>query len=294
VLCHKTDIPKGKIKAPGTAYSDGLLSNHSIVEYFQLARKLAPGVPLFLNDFSLLAAYDNIHRNYTTAYVQWLVDQGATVDGLGLQSHFSQAPIDMEEMWNRIQTFSALPIRVRSTHALSHCTRASHTTVQQKLAVTEFDLAVMDQELLADFTRDLMTLIFSADKFDEFLMWGFWEKSHWMPDAAMYTANWTAKPNALAYLDLVYNQWWTRHTHLKTNAQGRVNVEAFKGQLVVEVVLANGTLVASRQIDTGAAPSMNLAAFKLPYAVASADDLSSASTLSSAMTALVSLVSQLL
>jgi hypothetical protein len=39
--------------------------------------------------------------------------------------------------------------------ALSHCTRASHTTVQQKLAVTEFDLAVMDQELLADLTRDV-------------------------------------------------------------------------------------------------------------------------------------------
>ncbi|ELR12169.1 multifunctional cellulase [Acanthamoeba castellanii str. Neff] len=72
--CYQWDV----INEPNSNYDvqvDGLLSNQSIVEYYKLAQQLAPSVPLFLNDFSILASYNTIHCNYTTTYIQWLVDQ---------------------------------------------------------------------------------------------------------------------------------------------------------------------------------------------------------------------------
>jgi endo-1,4-beta-xylanase len=111
---------------------DGLLSNQSIVKYCKLAQQLAPSVPLFLNNFSILASYNTIHCNYTTTYIQWLVNQGAPVHGLGLQSHFSQGPVNMEEMWNHIQLFASLPIQVHNTtydtHNTQHNTHNTHNT----------------------------------------------------------------------------------------------------------------------------------------------------------------------
>jgi GH35 family endo-1,4-beta-xylanase len=110
---------------------DGLLGNQSIVEYYKLAQQLAPSVLLFLNDFSILASYDTIHCNYTMTYIQWLLNQGAPVHGLGLRLHFSQGPVDMEEMWNCIQLFALLPIQVchvtYDTHDTQHTTHTTHT-----------------------------------------------------------------------------------------------------------------------------------------------------------------------
>jgi hypothetical protein len=128
--------------------------------------------------------------------------------------------------------------------------------------------------------HDFMTLVFSCDKFNEFLMWGFWVGAHWLPNVAMFATNWMAKPNVLTYTNLVFNQWWTRHMHLETDARGCVEVLAFKGQLVVELMLANSTLVQSHEINTSVAQSLSVDALWLPWAVALPDDnMSSASGL---------------
>lgn len=33
--------------------------------------------------------------------------------------------------------------------------------------------------------------------------------AHYANDAPLYTANWTLKPAGQAFLDLVFNKWWT-------------------------------------------------------------------------------------
>ena len=50
-------------------------------------------------------------------------------------------------------------------------------------------------------------------------MWGFWEKVQWIPRAAMLRSDWTAKPNAKAYEELVLGKWWT-DTTVTTGADG--------------------------------------------------------------------------
>jgi hypothetical protein len=53
-------------------------------------------------------------------------------------------------------------------------------------------------------------------------MWGFWQNKHWKPDAALFRPDWSEKPNAKAWRDLVVGQWRTKFD-TKTDAQGRIS-----------------------------------------------------------------------
>jgi endo-1,4-beta-xylanase len=198
----------------GVNQSDGVLPNRELIRWFQLARMLDPGARLFVNDFDILAAggQDVRHQDYLFTLTRWMLDNGAPVDGVGLQGHFSRVTTPAR-LLSIIERFARLPV---------------------ELAVTEFDYNILDEELQADYTRDVMTMIFSQPKFTDFLMWGFWERAHWLPDSAMYRADWSSKPNALVWNDLLFREWWTNETGA-TGADGSFAMRGFKGDYTVTV-----------------------------------------------------------
>jgi GH35 family endo-1,4-beta-xylanase len=198
----------------GIKQSDGPLPNNEMIRWFQLARSLDPRAVLFVNDFDILGAggQDVRHQSYLFTLTRWLLENGAPVDGVGLQGHFNRvtAPTRMESIINR---FSELPV---------------------VLAMTEFDFDVLDEDLQADYTRDVLRMIFSQPKFEDFLMWGFWEQSHWLPDAAMYRSDWSSKPNALAWNDLLFREWWSNESGI-SDGNGSVVTRGFKGAYNIAV-----------------------------------------------------------
>ena len=125
--------------------------------------------------------------------------------------------------------------------------RYSNLRVPQ-LAITEFDFNTTDEQLQADFTRDFVTLIFSSPKFNDFLMWGFWENAHWRPTAAMYRADWSSKPNALAWNDLWFREWWTTESGAADN-NGTYHARGFKGDYNVSVNYARVTKTTTVKLD---------------------------------------------
>jgi hypothetical protein len=65
-------------------------------------------------------------------------------------------------------------------------------------------------------------------------MWGFWEGAHWMPVAALWTEDWQPKPAAIAYENLVLNEWWTTWEG-KADENGIAEVPVFYGKHLIEV-----------------------------------------------------------
>ena len=65
-------------------------------------------------------------------------------------------------------------------------------------------------------------------------MWGFWEGANWIPVSSMYARDWTPRPAAKAYRDLVFGEWWTKWSG-KTDASGRCEVRGFYGKYRVTV-----------------------------------------------------------
>ncbi len=212
----------------GVAQSNGKLGNQEIVRWFQMARNLDSQAKLFVNDYDIIAAggADVKHQDYLFTLTKWMLDNGAPVDGVGMQGHFDRVtpPALMQTI---IERFSTLPVQ---------------------LAVTEFDFNIADEDLQAEYTRDVMTMIFSQPKFTDFLMWGFWEKSHWLPLGAMYRADWSSKPNALAYNDLLFREWWTNASGV-TDAAGKLTARGFKGTYNVTAVYGRLTRTVTATID---------------------------------------------
>ncbi len=221
----------------GVTQSNGLLGNSEMIRWFQNARRLDPTTKLFVNDYDILAGGgdDKPHQNYLFALSKWLLENGAPLDGVGLQGHFNRItpPARMQEI---IERFSQLPVT---------------------LAITEFDVNLTDEDLQAEYTRDAMIMIFSHPKFTDFLMWGFWERAHWLPAGAMYRADWSSKPNALVYNDLVFREWWTNEAGV-ADAAGRFTARGFKGEYNVTAVYQRVANTVTATIDSSGEVTVTL------------------------------------
>ena len=193
-----------------------ILGKQAMVEWFQAARDADPGAMLYLNDYDILANNDTRHQDHYYATLEYLIAQGAPIEGIGLQGHFPARLTPPEQVLERLDRFAKLG---------------------KPLQITEFDVDTNDEETQAEYTRDILTALFSHPAAHGFLMWGFWEGSHWKPKCAMYRKDWSEKPNARAYRDLVFHQWWTTASG-KTGKDGAWSVRGFLGEYDIEVQAA--------------------------------------------------------
>ena len=175
-------------------------------EVFDLARRQTT-LPLFINEDQIFRP--GAQSDGTFSYIQSLVKEGYPVAGLGNQAHFDES-------------FLPSPAEMLAT-------TDRFADIVPRQIITEFDVVTTaDEELAADFTRDIMIATFSHKVYHGFLLWGFWEGSHWKPQAASWNRDWTIRPRGQAFLDLVEREWHTEVT-LTTDTTGRIAWRGFPG-----------------------------------------------------------------
>ncbi|MES2660258.1 MAG: endo-1,4-beta-xylanase [Verrucomicrobiota bacterium] len=176
------------------------------MEVFREARALTK-LPLCINEDQIFRP--GPQQDYTYKLLEKLKADGVRVDGLGNQAHFHSSFLPSPEYLLQVTD--------------------RFTAVVPKQVITEFDVVTNgDDELAADYLRDSLIACFSHPAYDGFLLWGYWESSHWLPDAALWRKDWTPKANALAWEDWIGNRWHTRVT-VKTDANGIAAWRGFKG-----------------------------------------------------------------
>ncbi len=191
-----------------------LFGRNIMVDWFRAAAASVPGVRLFLNDYSnhdLVTDPDHFKNFEDDA--RFLQNSGAPLGGLGVQGHIGpqpNAPAEVLATLDRLAEFK-LPIRF-----------------------TEFDIDTDDEELQADYTRDFLILAFSHPSVIGVQYWGFWQGAHWRPRSAMFRTDWSPKPNATVYSDLVLNRWRT-HLAGPTDAHGAYPGRGYLGQYEIRV-----------------------------------------------------------
>ena len=193
----------------------------AIAHWFKLMREVQPHASLWLNEAGLSDnnGRDIARQDYYFNLAKSLIQQGAPLDGIGDQAHFS-APVEPDKllaMWNR------------------------YGSLGKKLQITEYDCKMNDPQLEADWTRDIVTLAFSQPQMTGFTMWGILDQAHWLGSAPLYTAKnggYELKPSGKAYLDLVHGTWWTKVTGL-ASANGDYKTRGFLGDYDVIVNSGN-------------------------------------------------------
>jgi GH35 family endo-1,4-beta-xylanase len=161
-----------------------LLGKRAMVDWFQLAHKADPNVKLYINDYAILSAggRDHAHQQHYENTIRYLLDQGAPLHGIGLQSHFGMDLTSPERLLRILDRFAAFEL---------------------PLQVTEHDIDITDEALQADYTRDFLTVMFSHPAVDGVLTWGFWEGRHWKPNGAYFRRDWSIRPAGRVWQDLV-------------------------------------------------------------------------------------------
>jgi GH35 family endo-1,4-beta-xylanase len=210
-----------------------VLGDAEMIAWFKLAHHFDPDVRLTLNDYAILSAggLDTAHQNHFEKTLRFLKDGGAPITGLGMQSHFGGTPTPPEKMLSILDRYAAIGLDI---------------------SITEHDIDTDDEQLQADFTRDFLTTVFSHPSVVAILTWGFWENSHWRPNAAYYRKDWSITPAGQAWLDLVTKKWWTNAT-LETAAAGTAHTRGFLGDYEITVTRNGVTKTVSARLPSAGA-----------------------------------------
>ncbi|MDZ4401634.1 endo-1,4-beta-xylanase [Prosthecobacter sp.] len=175
-------------------------------EVFTLARSLTK-LPFFINEDQVFRP--GPQHDDTFAYIEALNADGFTVAGLGNQAHFHESYLPSPE------------------HLLAVTDRFARIVPHQ--SITEYDIVTTeDEELAADYTRDVLIAVFSHPAYTSFLLWGFWEGSHWIPEAASWNKDWSIRKRGEVLEEWIGRKWRTEVT-LMTDANGMVKWRGFPG-----------------------------------------------------------------
>jgi endo-1,4-beta-xylanase len=189
------------------------------------AKQLEPGAKLFLNDYGNLGE-GNLDVEFKRIIAR-MIALGAPLEGIGLQAHFGLKLTPPAELLTRLEDFGKFGL---------------------PLAITEFDVDATNAKLQADYLRDFLTIAFSSPKVDSFLMWGFWEGQHWIPNAALYRQDWSLKPNGQVFKELLFKRWWTNASG-RSNAAGQYATRGFLGDYKITVKLGSKTVTQNIKLE---------------------------------------------
>ncbi len=220
-------------------------------QIYKQADSLLPNTKLYINDYIAIEQGDGPNGIATwKARIDEMLAQGAPIEGIGFQGHFSNKPTGiprvkeiLDDFWNRYHL---------------------------EAKVTEYDIdKLASADLQAAYMRDILTINFAHPSMKGFLMWGFWDGSHWLNNAPMYYQDWSIKPSGTAFVDLVFNKWWT-DTKVNSSNLGEAVQRAFKGKYKITVKLPDGKLFTQLvtldqdktiTITTNSTPTQELADF---------------------------------
>jgi GH35 family endo-1,4-beta-xylanase len=192
-----------------------VLGEGILADVFKVAHEADPQARLFINDYGILSdgGENTAHQDGYLRAIRSLLDAKAPVQGIGMQGHFNEQLTSPTKIWQILNRFADLKLPIQ---------------------ITEHDINVWDEEVMADYTRDFMTAIFAHPATSGIITWGFWEKRHWIPNAAPWTGDWKLRAHGAVWYELVYKKWWTRVT-TETGRNGVAKVRGFLGDYVIEV-----------------------------------------------------------
>lgn len=192
------------------------LTDDAILRWYRIVKAADPNVRLAILDHKMLGygAVD-AERNlpWYEKKVDMLLRNNIPLEIIAFQGHFADVLTDPERVLGILDRFAKFGL---------------------ELQIAEFDVDMDNDDLQAKYLRDFFIAVFSHPSVQVLQQWGFYEPSHWRPRAALFRKDWSPKPNGLAFLDLVFKQWWTDQKGV-TDGQGRYAVRGFHGDYAVTV-----------------------------------------------------------
>ena len=202
------------------------------------ARAANPVATLLYNDFNISDSFESL--------VRALLDRGAPVDVIGIQSHMHHGTWSFEKAWEVCETYGRFgrPLHFTELTVLSgDFKRADDTDWHTRKAVW---LSTPEGEAAqAEYGSQLYTLLFSHPAVEAITWWDFADLRAWLgAPAGMLRADMSPKPLYERLMALVHGEWST-HVRAGTDDAGLVRCRCFFGRHDVTVTLPSGDVVSA-------------------------------------------------
>ena len=190
------------------------LGDEAMIDWFKQADAVLPDCNLYYNDYAALVrgGHPTTHKDHFEKTLKYLIDNGAPLDGIGIQGHFGSLLTPPHRIIQELDRWGSF---------------------QKKIMITEFDVIVPDEQLRADFLRDFFISCFSHEAVDGIVSWGFWSETHWMPKSAYFDKQWKLTKLGRQWNELM--QMWKTDETLTTDSEGTVELRGFIGDYKVDV-----------------------------------------------------------
>ena len=206
-----------------------ILGKEVMVEWFKIAREHSPrpDAGLLINENQVITGSPEEHEDNIEKYlaeVQFLVDHGAPITGIGFQGRM-EWDISAEEIWDRINRFNRFGLDLSIT--------------EMQVQRTNNDPSLKEHKK-AELIERAMTIYFSHPMVDQIFQWDFMALNKRNLDGmglserqkkdgrALVWGDGALKLNGKMYLWLINNHWRTTET-VKTDDDGVVQLRGFKG-----------------------------------------------------------------
>jgi GH35 family endo-1,4-beta-xylanase len=219
-------------------YFESRLGDGIAAHFFRRAHELDPAVPLFVNEYHVVD--DDERTAQYIALVRRLQRAGAVVGGLGIQEHAAErlsgqlAPPDPTHPERANMPAMSPADMVRRLDKLGELGLPIH--------LTEISACTTDQVQRADALEAAYRVAYSHPRVEAIMLWGFWEKRHFLGDrAALVDKDWKLTPAGERVTQLLLREWRTKLTGV-TDGAGKLQFRGFHGTYQVQAGGVTGTV----------------------------------------------------
>lgn len=184
-----------------------------------------PDAKLWLNDYDILTG--NRLADYMKQ-IRSLLKQEVPIAGIGVQGHLHAESFDRDALRNALDSLAVFNLPIRITEFNIPGQRSKYYRENIRTMTPE------EEEAKARDLVDYYRICFAHPAVEGILMGGFWEGANWIPVSSLYRRDWSPTPAAIAYHNLIFEEWWTSASGT-AKQDGVYSLPAFFGKYRVTV-----------------------------------------------------------
>lgn len=200
------------------------------------AREAGPSATLLYNDFNISPAFEQVCAG--------LVERGAPVDVIGVQSHMHKGPWPIERAWAVCETYARFgrPLHFTELTILSGRLKPADDNEWHRVH-SDWHTTAEGEAAQLDYGSRLYTVLFSHPAVQAITWWDFADFGSWQgAPSGLLRKDMTPKPLYDWLMDAFHRRWTTREK-ATADESGRVTLRAFYGDYAVTARLPSGDVL---------------------------------------------------
>jgi GH35 family endo-1,4-beta-xylanase len=189
---------------------------------FAAARDANPDAVLLINDFNLSESYEIL--------IDGCLQAGVPIDAIGIQTHQHQGYMGLERLAGILDRFSrfGLPLHFTENTIVSGHLMPPHIIDLNDYQIPEWPTTPEGEERQARELTEMYETLFSHPAVEAITNWDPVDGKWLGAPSGLLRADNSPKPAYDALTAKIRGEWWT-NTEARTNADGEVDVEGFRG-----------------------------------------------------------------